>query len=168
MVVSEQLKKQIIIEILALLFLMGVIIYAVFAIQKSKDNKVTSVQGMVIVVDDSKLKTMSKRSDGEGLENDGVKYTVTNNNEGAIEYDLVVIPNIHDDDILDQVRISTDDIYVSTLTELPRSGGGYILTSYTLKPGYTKIHLIKFWYKLGASDDILKNDLQFEYRLVKK
>ena len=55
MVVSEQLKKQIIIEILALIFLMGVIVYAVFAIQKSKGNKVTSVQGMVIVVDDSEL-----------------------------------------------------------------------------------------------------------------
>lgn len=168
MVVSEQLKKQIIIEILALIFLMGVIVYAVFAIQKSKGNKVTSVQGMVIVVDDSKQKALVKNSDGQGLESEGVKYTVTNNNDSVVEYDLVVIPNVHDDEVLDQIRISTDDIYVSTLTELPRSGGGYVLTSYTLKPGYTKIHLIKAWLKLSASDDVLKNDITFEYRLVKK
>lgn len=168
MIVSEQLKKQIIIEILALIFLMGVIIYAVFALQKSKDNKVSSIHGMVVVIDDSKMKSLDKYSDGEGLETEGVKYTVTNNNEDTVEYDLVVIPNVHDDDVLDQVRISTDDIYVSTLTELPRSGGGYVLVSYSLKPGYTKIHLIKAWFKLGAADDVLKNNISFEYRLVKK
>jgi len=66
MVVSEQLKKQIIIEILALIFLIGVIIYAVFAIHKSKDNKITSIQGMVIVIDDEKMKDITKGSDGEG------------------------------------------------------------------------------------------------------
>ena len=77
MIVSEQLKKQIIIEILALIFLMGVIIYAVFALQKSKDNKVSSIHGMVVVIDDSKMKSLDKYSDGEGLETEGVKYTVT-------------------------------------------------------------------------------------------
>jgi len=168
MVVSEQLKKQIIIEILALIFLIGVIIYAVFAIHKSKDNKITSIQGMVIVIDDEKMKDITKGSDGEGLERDGVKYTVTNNNSSEVSYDLVIIPSINDEKVLSHIRVSTDDLYVSTLTELPRSEGGYVLSSYTLKPGFTKIHLIKAWYMLDSTEDILKQNVVFEYRLVKK
>lgn len=168
MVVSEQLKKQIIIEILALIFLIGVILYAVFAIHKSKDNKITSIQGMVIVIDDEKMKDLSKGSDGEGLERDGVKYTVTNNNSSEVSYDLVIVPSIHDEKVLSHIRVSTDDLYVSTLTELPRSEGGYVLSSYTLKPGFTKIHLIKAWYMLDTTEDILKQNVVFEYRLVKK
>jgi len=160
--------KQIIIEILALIFLIGVIIYAVFAIHKSKDNKITSIQGMVIVIDDEKMKDITKGSDGEGLERDGVKYTVTNNNSSEVSYDLVIIPSINDEKVLSHIRVSIDDLYVSTLTELPRSEGGYVLSSYTLKPGFTKIHLIKAWYMLDSTEDILKQNVVFEYRLVKK
>jgi hypothetical protein len=168
MVVSEQLKKQIIIEILALLFLMGVIVYAVFAIHKSNNNKVSSVQGMVVVCDDEKMRELEKHSDGEGLELDGVKYTVTNNNEKEVSYDIVVVPNIHDEEVLNNIRISTDDLYVSNLTDLPRLEGGYVISSYKLRSGYTKIHLIKAWYKLGTPDDLLKEKVTFEYHLEKK
>ena len=66
MIVSEQLKKQIIIEILALIFLIGVIIYAIFAIHKSGENKVSNIDGMVIVIDDENAKTLDKYSDGKG------------------------------------------------------------------------------------------------------
>ena len=168
MIVSEQLKKQIIIEILALLFLMGVIVYAVFAIHKSNNNKVSAIQGMVIVVDDEKMRSLEKHSDGEGLELDGVKYTVTNNNQGEVSYDVVVIPSVHDEDVLSNIRISTDDLYVSNLVDLPRLGSGYVLTSYTLKSGYTKVHLIKAWFKLGTTDELLKDKITFEYHLEKK
>ena len=168
MVVSEQLKKQIVIEILALVFLIGVILYAIFAIQKSNNNKVTSIQGMVIVVDDEKMRSIEKHSDGEGLEIDGVKYTVTNNNEKDVDYDIVVIPSTSDEEKLEHIKFSTDDLYVASLTELPRSGSGYVLSSYSLRPGFTKVHLIKAWFKLGAPDDLLKEKITFEYRLEKK
>ena len=168
MVVNEQLKKQIIIEVLALLFLVGVIFYAVFAIRKSNDNKITSIQGMVIVVDDLDMKSLSKKSDGEGLEAPGIKYTVTNNNSDEVKYDLVVTPSIHDEDVLNKIRISVDDLYVSTLAELPRNGGGYVLTNYSLKAGYTKVHLIKVWYMLSTPEDLFKENIKFEYQLIKK
>ena len=168
MVVSEQLKKQIVIEVLALVFLIGVILYAIFAIHKSNDNKITSIQGMVIVVDDTNMKSLEKHSDGEGLETEGVKYTVTNNNPNDVDYDLVIIPSIHDEEVLKQIRVSTDDLYVSNLTELPRNGSGYILSSYTLKSGYTKVHLIKAWFMLSTPDSLLKDKITFEYRLEKK
>jgi len=168
MVVSDQLKKQIIIEILALLFLIGVIVYAWFAIHKSNQTNVTSQEGMVIVVDDEKMKTLEKHSDGESKDIIGAKYTVTNNNKGTIEYDLIVIPDTIDEDIIDNIKISVDELYISSLNELPRKEGGYIISSYSLKPGYTKIHLIKAWYKLNTPDDVLKNQFGFKYRLITK
>jgi uncharacterized protein YxeA len=168
MVVSSQLKKQIIIEILALLFLVGVIIYAVFAIHKGNQNKVTSINGMVVVVDDNGVKEMSKYSDGEGLELQGTKFNVTNNNEDSVTYEVVVVPNKKDEDLLNHVRISTDDLYVSTLTELPRNDEGYVLVKYTLNPGYTKVHLIKNWYMLSTSEDLLNKGLKLEFHLVRK
>ncbi len=168
MAVSDELKKQIIIEILALIFLVFVIIYAVFAIQKSNNNKVSSFEGMVIVIDDEKFGQLTKHSDGEGMETDGLTYTVTNNNEKEVSYDLVIIPNVHDDDVLNQIRVSVDDLYVSTLTELTRFESGYVISNYKLKPGYTKIHLIKAWYKLDTNDEIANKEVDFEYRLVKR
>ena len=167
MIVSEQLKKQIIIEILALLFLIGVIIYAIFAIHKSGENKVSNIDGMVIVIDDENAKTLDKYSDGKGLELPGTRYTVTNNNERDVKYDVIIVPNVHDEDTLKYIRVSSDDLYVSTLTELPRKDGGYILSSYTLKPGFTKIQLFKLWYKLDTPAEVSKLGIKFEYRLVK-
>ena len=168
MVVSDQLKKQIIIEVLALLFLIGVIVYAWFAIHKSNQTNVTSQEGMVIVIDDEKMKTFEKHSDGESKDIVGAKYTVTNNNKESVEYDLIVVPDVNDDTTLDSIRVSVDDLYISSLSELPRKDGGYVISSYTLKPGYTKIHLIKAWYKLNTPDSVIKNQPSFKYRLVTK
>ena len=103
MVVSDQLKKQIIIEVLALLFLIGVIVYAWFAIHKSNQTNVTSQEGMVIVIDDEKMKTFEKHSDGESKDIVGAKYTVTNNNKESVEYDLIVVPDVNDDTTLDSI-----------------------------------------------------------------
>ncbi len=166
MVVSDQLKKQIIIEILALIFLIGVIVYAWFAIHKSNQSNVTSQEGMVIVVDDEKMKTFEKHSDGESKDIIGAKYTVTNNNSNSVEYDLLVIPDVSDTKVIDNIRVSVDDLYIASLNELPRKDGGYVITSYSLKPGYTKIHLIKVWYKLSTPDDVINNKVGFKYRLV--
>ena len=49
MEVSKQLKKQIIIEIFALLFLIGVIIYAIYAISFNENN-IMNQNGMVLVI----------------------------------------------------------------------------------------------------------------------
>lgn len=168
MEVSKQLRKQIVIEVIALLFLVAVIIYAFFAIDKAQENKVSSIDGMVIVVDDTKSKTTEILSDGAGLETEGTTYTVTNNNRKTISYKLVIVPDEHDENILKQLRISTDDLYVENLTDLERYNGGYVLTTHTLEPGYTKIHLVKSWYKLEAKDMKLADNVKFEYKLIKE
>lgn len=168
MVVSKQLKKQIFIEVIALLFLLGVIIYAAFAIKKSNENKITSIDGMVIVIDDSQIKDMRSLSDGEGLEEKGTTYTVTNNNSYPVTYKVVLVPNVHDENVLKQVRVSTDDLYVESLTDLERLNGGYVIATSTLDPGFTKIHLVKNWYKLDTKEDVLERKISFEYRLVRE
>lgn len=168
MEVSKQLKKQIVIEVLVLIFLICVIVYAIFAIKRSSENKVTSVDGMVVVLDDSKYKGIEIASDGEGFSKKGITYTVTNNNSEDVTYKVVVVPNIHDEDVLNLVRIGIDDMYSYNLTELERHNGGYVLTTFKLKPGYTKIHLIKYWYKNGSDSKYADESLKFEYRLVKE
>ncbi len=168
MEVSKQLKKQMVIEILVLIFLIFVIVYAMFAIKKSNDNKVTSVDGMVVVLDDSKYKGLEIQSDGEGLESDGITYTITNNNAEEAKYKIVLTPNVHDSEVLDLVRVSIDDIYTYDLTKLERDNGGYVLTSFNLKPGYTKIHVIKYWYKKNSDEKLIDKNLKFEYKLVKE
>ena len=168
MEVSKQLKKQIVIEVIALLFLVGVIIYSVFAIHKSDDNKVSTIDGMVIVIDDSDLEATQPLSDGAGLERDGATYTITNNNDKSVSYKIVVVPDVHDEAVLKQMRISVDDLYIEDLTELERFNGGYVITSNELNAGYTRIHIIKSWYKLDTNDDIAKRDVKFEYRLAKE
>ena len=166
MEVSKRIRKMIVFEFIALIFLIGVIIYSIFAIQKSNDNKVSSQDGMVVVLDDSKVQALESMSDGNGLETNGVTYTITNNNDYAVTYKVVLVPDVHDDKVLNQIRVSTDDMYIEDLTKLDRTGGGYVLDTYSLNPGYTKIHLIKKWYKLDTDDTISKIDVDFEYRLV--
>lgn len=166
MVVSKQLSKQIFIEILALLFLIGVIIYAVFAIDKSNQNNISSQDGFVIVLDDEKNGELVVSSDGEGLETEGVTYTITNNNSDKRTYKVVIIPSVLDEEVLKQVRVSINDLYVENLTELERYNGGYVLTTNSLGAGYTKIHLFKYWYKLDTSKDIADTKIDFEYKLV--
>lgn len=168
MEVSKQLKKQIVIEVIALLFLVGVITYSIFAIHKAEKNQVSSIDGMVIVIDDTDIKHIEPLSDGAGLERDGATYTITNNNDKNVKYKLVVVPDVHDEAVLKQMRISVDDLYVEDLTSLERFNGGYVITTNELKPGYTKIHLIKSWYKLDTKDDIASRNVKFEYRLVKE
>lgn len=167
MVVSKQLKKQIFIEVLALLFLLGVMIYAAFAIRKSNENKITSIDGMVVVIDDAQVENMKGLSDGQGLEEKGTTYTVTNNTH-PVTYKVVLVPNVHDENVLKQVRVSTDDLYVETLTDLERLSGGYVIATHTLEAGFTKIHLVKSWYKLDTKEEILDRTISFDYRLVRE
>lgn len=167
MIVSKQLKKQMIIEILALLFLIAVIIYTIFAINKGGSSKVTNVEGMVFVVDNYyKKMNLEASSDGMGLETKGVNCTVTNNNANLKEYKIVLIPNIKDEDILKQIRVSTDDIYIESLTDLEKDNNGYVVMSHNLGAGYTKVHLIKLWYKLETDKNILDKKINFTYKLV--
>lgn len=168
MEVSKQLKKQIVIEVIALLFLIGVIVYSIFAITKAKENQVVSLDGMVIVIDDTKLEKMEALSDGAGLDRDGATYTITNNNDYNVKYNVVLVPDVHDEDVLKQIRISVDDIYIEDFSSLERLNGGYVITTNVLGPGYTKVHLIKSWYKLDSSSDVTSRDVKFEYRLVKE
>lgn len=168
MVVSKQLKKQIIIEILALIFLIAVLIYAFFAIKKNEESKITNLDGMVVVVDDTNVDKIKGLSDGEGLSIDGTTYTITNNNKNKVNYKIVLVPNVHDEKVLKQVRISTDDLYVENLIDLERLSGGYVIASSTLDSGFTDMYLIKYWYKLDSDQEVLDEDIDFEYRLVKE
>lgn len=168
MVVSNQLKKQIIFEIIALVFLIFVIIYAVFAIDKSRQNNISSQDGMVLVLDDTRIKGLKKLSDGEGLDTEGTTYTITNNNSVQITYKVVLIPSNNNEEVLKQVRVSNDDVYIDDLTSLPKFDDGYVVSTNTLKAGYTKIHLFKFWYKLDTSDGIIDDGLTFTYKVVRE
>ncbi len=168
MKVSKALKRQIVFEVIALIFLLCVIVYSIFAITKGGNEKISSVDNIVMVLDDSQVKKIEPLSDGKGLDGEGVTYTVTNNNDTEVTYEVVLVPNIHDDDVLNQIRISVDDLYVEDLTSLERSHGGYLITTNKLSSGYTKIHLIKYWYKLNTIEEIKNRDIQFEYRLFKK
>ncbi len=168
MVVSKQLKKQIVIEVVALIFLIGVLIYAFFAIKKNEENKVTNLDGMVVVIDDSKVTKLKGLSDGEGLEEDGTTYTITNNNKRKVDYKVVIFPDIHDEEVLKQVRVSINDLYIEDLTDLERLNGGYIIASNSLDSGFTDMYLIKYWYKDNSNKEVLEENIEFEYRLVKE
>lgn len=168
MVVSEQLKKQIVLEILALIFLIAVIIYAVFAIDKSQQNNIMSQDGLVLVLDDTKFKKLEDVSDGEGLSNPGTTFTVTNNNSESFTYKIIAVPSVKDEKVLKQIRVSSDDVYIEDLTSLKKSNGGYVVSTNTLDAGYTKIHLFKYWFKLDTSDKLVDSEVEFSYKVVKE
>ncbi len=165
MVVSKQLSKQIMIEIIALLFLIAVIVYAIFAIDKNNSNNISSQDGMVIVLDNKNVSELTALSDGQGLENEGILYNLTNNNSSEKNYKIILFPSIQDSKILDQIKIGVDDLYVEELTKLKRHNGGYVVASGNLKAGYTNRHLFKFWYKLDTKKELIK-DVKFDFKLV--
>ena len=113
---------------------------------------------------DSKFEKLSPKSDGAGLESLGSAYTITNNNSDEKEYNIVISSNNHNEKVLSQIKVAIDDLYVYNLTDLERSNGGYILRTYKLKPGYTKNHIIKAWYKQDTDESLIK-DIKFEYRI---
>lgn len=168
MIVKKELKRQIVIEVIALILLFGVIIYAFFAIEKSNKNKINSTDGIVTVLDDSNFSRLVSSSDGKGLESGGITYTVTNNNENLIGYKIVAMPNNNDEDLLKQVRVGVNDIYIENLVDLERHNGGYVIYSGELNPGYTKVVLMKYWYKIDTPDKLANKDLTFTYEIVRQ
>lgn len=165
MEVSKQLKKQIIIEIFALLFLIGVIFYAIYAINFNENN-IMNQNGMVLVLDESNYTDLVICSDGEGLNNEGVTYTITNNNSKEMEYKVVITPSIKDKEVLKYIKIGNDDLYISKLVDLEKYKDGYVVSSMLLNPGYTKIHLFKYWFDLEAPESVLGKEIEFEYEIV--
>lgn len=167
MEVNKQLRKQIFIEVFALGFLVFAIMYGIFAI--GKDNStVFSQDGMVIVYDTENFKAIESFSDGEGLNTDGIKYTVTNNNTKEYGYKLVLYVN-EEDKLLENIRVGIDDLYVEDLLDLDRyTSDSYILTETTLEAGYTRIHNIKMWYKLDVDQTIADKEIDYRLELVKE
>ena len=91
------------------------------------------------------------------------KYCV--NKDKAITYEIVISPSIHDESVLKQIRISLDDVYVTDLTSLERSQGGYVVGMKVLNPGYTKVHRIKYWYKLDSDKELKNKEIFFNYKI---
>ena len=161
---SNILKRQIIIEVIALLILCGSITYAIFAIKKSERNEIASYDGVVTVLDDSKFVSPKKSSDGVGLDTDGVTFTVTNNRSEKVKYRLLISPNNHDSKVLDELRIGLDDVYILHLQDLEREAGWYVLDLRELDPGYTKIHTIKVWFNINSEIEV-NTDIRFKIKI---
>ncbi len=166
MEVNKQLRKQIVLEVLALGVLVFAIMYGIFAIG-SDSSTVFSKDGMVIVYDNENFKAITSCSDGEGLNNEGIKYTVTNNNSNESKYKLILRVN-EDEELLEYIRVGVDDLYVESLLDLERYEDGYILVDTKLDPGYTRIHLVKMWYKLDVDHTIALDEIDYELELVKE
>lgn len=166
MEVSNNLKKQIIAEIIVLLLMAGVAIYAYVAIGKSNNSSVVNENGLVLVLDDSNITELDISSDGEGLEGEYVRYTITNNNTIMKNLKLVVIPSIDDMKVLNNIRVGVNDLYINNLTDLEKIGDGYVLDEFDLSPGITRNYLLKYWYKLDTKKNYFNKDVKFEYRVI--
>jgi len=166
MEVSNNLKKQIIAEIIVLLLMAGVAIYAYIAIGKTNNSSVVNENGLVLVLDDSSVTELKKLSDGEGLEGDFVRYTITNNNTNMKNLKLVIIPSIDDEAVLSNLRVGVNDLYISDITELEKVKEGYVLDEFDLSPGITRNYLLKYWYKLDTDDNNFNKDIKFEYMVL--
>ena len=131
--VSKQLSKQIILEIFALLFLIAVIVYAIFAIDKNNSNNISSQDGMVIVLDNKNVSKLTVLSDGQGLETEGILYNLTNNNSSEKKYKIILFPSIQESNVLDQIKIGVDDLYIDeqyTVIEILRKQKEYHRSTY--------------------------------------
>ena len=162
---KEILKKEIIVETIALILFVGACLYATITLKNKNTNDISEHDGIVAILDDKKVSEVELYSDGEGLDSNGITYTITNNNDKAVSYEIVISTNVHDEDILKQLRISLDDVYISDLVSLERKKGGYVLGVKTLNPGYTKIHTIKYWYKLDSDKENIDKNIKFMYKL---
>lgn len=165
MEVSKTLKKEIVFELLALIFFISVSCYALVSLKGKDNDAIASYDDVVTILDDKKFPGMDIVSDGKALSNEGVTYTITNNQKDVINYEIVIYPNIHNEEVLKQIRVALDDIYISDLSSLDRNQGGYVLGLKVLNSGYTKIHSIKYWYKLDTDKDLLKENVKFNYKI---
>ncbi len=142
---TKIIKKRILIETISLLFLIVCIVYSSITIKKSNASTVENNNNFVAVIDDKKYDSeLKKLSDGEGLQQSGIIYAVTNNNKKNKTYNILIKP---DTEKIDNIKISVDDIYIFNLNELEKKDDYYILFTNTLESGYTKRHVIKSWYK---------------------
>ena len=166
MEVSNNLKKEIIIEILVLLLMAAVIIYAYFAIGRNNNSNVINSDGFVLVLDRKDKTNLSKLSDGEGLESDYVRYTITNNNSVAKKVKLVIVPETDNNKVLDNVRVGINDLMVNDLTELEKIDKGYVVDEFEISPGYTKNYLFKYWLSLDTDDKLTREEVEFNYEIL--
>lgn len=159
---SKILKKQMLIESIALLFLVFCIIYSYFMITGSKQN-VKSQDGMVVVLDDSSFKAIIPHSDGAGFQTDKVTYAVTNNNKEEKTYQIILKTNVKEED-LSYVKVGVDGFYAFSLGSLKKEQEGYILTTHSLSPGFTKVHTFQYWLDKEANLSSLEN-IEMSYHL---
>ncbi len=165
MEVNKVLKREILFELIALLLFIGASSYALISL-KAKENKgIASYDDVVTIIDDKKFNGMEIVSDGKALSGEGITYTITNNQKDVISYEIVIYPNIHNEEVLKHIRVSLDDIYISDLADLDRNQGGYVLGMKALNSGYTKIHSIKYWYKLDTNKNMLNEKVKFNYKI---
>ena len=162
---SEILKKEIFMELFALVLFTGAVFYATYSLTTRDTGKIVDYDGIVTVLDDKKMGKLEICSDGKGLGHEGTSYTITNNQKKPITYEIVISPSIHDEVQLKQIRVSLDDVYINDLTSLERSQGGYVIGMKSLNPGYTKIHKIKYWYKMNSDKEIVNKDIDFNYEI---
>lgn len=159
---SKILKKQMIIESFALVFLVLCILYSYFMITGSKQN-IQSQEGMVTVLDDSSFHSIQTHSDGAGLQTGKTTYTVTNNNKGKRTYKVILETNLKEEDLA-YIKVGIDELYSYSFDALKKEENGYVLTTYTLDSGFTKVHSFQYWLDKQSSFSLIE-DVSMSYRL---
>lgn len=154
------LKRQILTELIALTILCFAIIYTFISLNKNDNNKISNTNGVVKILDDSKLKNIKIMSDGEGANTDGVTYAITNNNKKKISYELIIEPSTHN---VEGLRILLDNLYIINLEDLIGEDNKYVLSMNELNPGYTQIHSIKIWYRKDINIKDINKNITFKY-----
>lgn len=166
MEVSNVLKKEMILEIMVLLLMASVIIYVYFTIDKTSHSNVTSKDGFVLVLEKTKDNHLEILSDGEGLENSYIRYTITNNNEVVKNVKLIIVPKVDNEEVLNYVRVGINNMMVNNLVELEKNDKGFIVDQFMISPGYTRNYLFKYWFSLGTDKKYIKEEIDFEYEII--
>ena len=161
---SNILKKQIIIEIIALFFLIGCLLYSYLAITKKEQN-VKEKNGIVMVLDDTAFKKIEPLSDGKGFQTDKITYTITNNSKEIKEYNIIVKFKTSDDTLLNHIKVGIDGLYAYSLNDLEKKENGYILTTNRLEQGFTKVHVFQYWLDNNQNKEISKEEIELSYEL---
>ena len=159
------LKKRIIIESLSLFFLVFCIIYSSISIKRTSNSEIENTSNFVAVLDDKKYNpVLEELSDAQAESLEGITYVVTNNNNSDKGFNILIEVNEDDKEIIDNIMVSVDDLYIFKLSDLEKKDNYYVLYSDHLRAGYTKKYLIKSWYKLNSGIESNKK-IKYKFKL---
>ncbi len=162
-ILNASIKSYVISGIIFIIFCIIIAVFISIKIYENNIHKTYVINNFTVDLNPNISSKLEKLSDLDGLKSKQYDINITNNNDVAKKYQILLSPLCNEEGL---IRLSLDNRIIKTLKDFEKNSDGYILLENNLDSSYSILHNIKLWLDKNSNIDKLKVDFNIKINVI--